>query len=270
MATDLSAIGSGGLYRSDLYGIYNIVQTTQISAPKEILISALRHFFNQDSYYHFVYDEWGFPQTPDLTDVPQDAGLVDDTTTRLYIGEIYRQDQLYYPSVVVRNGGSTGIPISMNRGKEEILYQASLVVDGYGNEKTYVEPTHFILYDAWEGTLQVDITTKSIRARDDLVELISIYCKDLRFEELRRAGLVVKRVQAGAPSEVDDRNGKLFKQSITLETRSEWRRQIPIGNLIERINLCVELGNVETTPIETAPNIEIDATIELADAILAL
>lgn len=268
--SDLSAIGTGGLYRSDLYGLFDIVQNTQVSFPKELLIGILRDFFSQDSYYHYVKDPWGFPYTPDHTDLPPDAGLQDDTTTRLYIGEAYRFDVIYYPAIVVRAGSTTYVPISMNREKETVLNKATVVVDGYGNETVFVEPTHFILAGAWEGTLQIDVMTRSIRARDDLVELVSLACTDVRFEELLRAGVLVKRVSAGTPSEAEDRNDKLYKQSINLDIRSEWRRQIPISNLVDAINICVEFGNVQTTPIVTAPNLEIVTTIDLVSQIQGL
>jgi hypothetical protein len=267
---DLSAIGTGGLYRSDLYGLFDVVQNTQVSFPKELVIGILREFFSQDSYYHYVRDAWGFPLTPDHTDLPPDAGLHDDTTTRLYIGEAYRFDVIYYPAIVVRAGSSTYVPVSMNREKETVLNKATVVVDGYGNEKIFVQPTHFILAGAWEGQLQIDIMTRSIRARDDLVELVMLACTDLFFEEFRRSGVLMKRVSAGGPTEMDDRNDKLYKQSVTLDIRSEWRRQIPITNLVDAINICVEFGNVQVIPAQTAPNLEIKTTVDLVSEIQSL
>lgn len=267
---DLSAIGTGGLYRSDLYGLFDVIQNTQISFPKELVIGILRDFFSQDSYYHYVRDAYGFPLTPDHTDLPQTAGLQDDTTTRLFISEARRFDVIYYPAIIVRNAGSTYSPIALNRGKESVLNKAIVVVDGYGNESVFVEPTHFLLYGAWDGALQIDIMTRSIRARDDLVELVSLACTDVFFEEFLKAGVLIKRVSAGSPSEAEDRNDTLYKQSINLDIRSEWRRQIPISNLVDAINICVEFGNVQTTPIVTAPNLEIVTTIDLVSQIQGL
>jgi len=37
-------------------------------------------------------------------------------------------------------------------------------------------------------------------------------------------------------------NDKVYLQSITLETYSEWRREIPITNLLETINFCFKYG----------------------------
>lgn len=265
--SDLSVIGTGGLYRSDLFGLFNIVQNTQMSFPKEAVIDVLRDIFSQDSYYHYVRDAWGFPLTPDHTDLSPNAGLYDDTTTRLYIGEAYRFDVIYYPAIIVRAGSSTYVPISFNREKETVLNKATLVVDGYGNETVVIQPTHFVLAGAWEGSLQIDIMTRSIRARDDLVELVMLACTDLRFEEFLKAGILMKRVSAGTPTEMEDRNDKLYKQSINLDIRTEWRRQIPVGNLIDAINICVEFGNVQVTPAVTAPNLEIQTTIDLVSQI---
>lgn len=262
--------GTGNIHRTDLYGIYNVVQNTQVSFPKELIISVLRDEFAKDSFYHYVSDSWGFPLTPDHTDLPIDAGLEDDVTTRLYIGEKWRHDVIYYPSILVWSGNTTYVPISMNRNKETVLSEATLVIDGYGNEKIFTTPVAFTLAGAWEGSVNIDIETRSIRSRDDLVELVTLICTDIRFEEFLRAGLLIKRVSASAPSEGEDRNEKLYKQTVTLEVRSEWRRHIPIGNVIDAINICVDFGNVQARPFVTAPNLTVNTTVDLLAEIQSL
>jgi len=264
---DLSSLGTANLHRTDLFGIHNVVQNTQIAFPKELIIGVLRDFFSQDSYYHYVRDAWGFPLTPDHTDLPSDAGLEDDATTRVYIGEKFRFDVIYYPAILVSAGSTRYVPISFNREKETVLNSAILVVDGYGNQTVFTTPSHYVFAGAWEGSIQIEVLTRSIRARDDLVELITLLCTDIRFEELLKAGILVKNVSASAPGETEDRNDKLYRQVITLDIRSEWRRQIPVENLIDAINICVEFGNLETTPIQTAPNIEINTRVDLLSAI---
>lgn len=259
--------GTGSIHRTDLYKIHNVVQNTQFSFPKEQIIGVLRDEFSQDSYYHYVRDPWGFPLTPDHTDLPIEAGLADDSTTRLYIGEKWRYDVIYYPAVLVSAGHSTSVPISMNRNKETVLSEATLVVDGYGNQKVFTTPVAFTLAGAWEGSINIDVLTRSIRSRDELVELITLICTDIRFEEFQRSGVLMKKVSAGAPSEMDDRNDKLYKQTITLDVRSEWRRHIPIGNIIDAINFCVNFGDINSTPPVFSPNLQINTTIDLLSEI---
>ena len=47
-------MSSNNFFRSDLFGIYNVVQASMIVYPKEIIISTLRNFFARDSFYHFL------------------------------------------------------------------------------------------------------------------------------------------------------------------------------------------------------------------------
>ena len=263
-------LGTGSIYKTDLFNIFNVVQNTQLAYPKELMIDVLRDIFSQDTYYHYVRDEWGFPYSPDHTNLPSDAGIQDDLTTRLYIGEAFKLDVIYYPAILVRSGGSRYVPLSLNRNKEVILYEPVMVTDGYGNTKTFVTPTHFVLAGVWEGSLNLDVMTRGLKARDDLVEIISLICSDLRHDEFIRAGLMITSVSAGAPSETEDRNEKLYKQTITLDVRSEWRRQIPVESLVDAINICVDFGNLSGNTPVIAPNITVQTNVNLVEAINAL
>jgi hypothetical protein len=262
--------GSGSVTKTDLFNIFNYVQNTQIFYPKQQLISTIRDVFSQDSTYHYVKDKWGYPYTPDLTDVPPDAGIHDDLTTRVWIGEA-RFDVLFYPAIIVRNGGSNYVPISINREKETILYDTTLVYDGYGNSKQYTTPVATVFAGAWEGSINIQIMSRGMRERDDLVELVSIICTDLRFEELLRSGILIKRVSVGSPSENDDRNDKLYSQTVSLDIRSEWRREIPIDNIIDSINFCIEFGHFDkSNQFYPDPNLEINTKITLLESIQGL
>ena len=261
-------MGTGSTHKSDLYGIFNYVQNTMIVHPKELIIETLREYFSKDSYYHYVKDAWGFPLVTDHTNLDPEAGLFDDATTRLYIGEPYRYDNNYYPSILIRSAGSRYVPISMSRNKGAVQYENIRFVDGYGNETNIATPSHFIQAGAWEGSISIDIETKGIRERDELVELISILMVDTRFDELKDGGVLIKGLSSSAPAEIDDRNDKIFKQTVTCEIRSEWRRQVPIQNLIDMINICIEFaGNLDAEPVVTAPNLRITTNIELLNAI---
>ena len=128
---------------SDLYGLHNIVQSTNLSVIKQLIISQLRDFFSQDSYYHYERDSFGFPKTVNLTDVPSDAGLHDNATTRLYIGEYYRYKGVFYPAILVKSGAVKYTPLSINRERETVIYDEVFVVDGYGNQKLFKTPKSF-------------------------------------------------------------------------------------------------------------------------------
>ena len=263
-------MSTANTWRSDLNTLHNLVQNSLQAHPKEIFIESLREFFKDDAYYHYVSDEWGFPQTPDLTGMPLEAGYNDDTTTRLFIGEPYRQDVIYYPAILVRPAGSRFVPISFNNEEGSVQWAVQRFVDGYGNETFIQTPSHFIKAGAWEGSVNIEIEAKSSSARDDLADLVSAHCAELRRQQLQRSGVFVKGVSQGAPSETDDRNDKLFKQTITCEIRSEWRREIPITNVIDVISVCVDFGNVEVVPHVLAPNLRVATTVELVEALVEL
>lgn len=258
-------MATNNVYNSDLFGIHNIVQNSMTLYPKELVVATLRNFFSNDSVYHFTYDMWGYPKTPDHTDLPLDAGYLNDISTRLFIGESYRFDVIYYPAIIVRHGGSTSVPISINRETASVKWGTMVFEDGYGNIKTFPTPEYFIFAGAWEGSINIDIRARDLRARDDLVDLVSILFVDIAFNDLVKSGLIVKGVSSGAPAETDDRNDHIFTQTVTLQIRSEWRRQIPVGNIIEVINMGVEFGRTDPIPGPIAPNLTISTSETLLE-----
>lgn len=260
-------MSTNNLFKSDLYKIHNVVQNSMIVYPKEIIIAVLRDHFSHDSYYHYSKDPWGFANTPDHTDLPLGSGLYDDVTTRVFIGENYRQDNIYYPAVLIKHGGSRSVPISINREEGAIQWKFTEFDDGYGNKLFFKSPQSFLFQGAWEGSINVEIQTRSLRSRDDLSEIIALCLTDITFKVLQKAGVIVKPISVGAPSETDDRNDKLFRQNITLEIRTEWRREIPVGNLVEIINFSMDFADViHNTP--TAPNLTVNNNFRLIDNLM--
>jgi hypothetical protein len=142
--------------------------------------------------------------------------------------------------------------------------------DGYGNIKTFMVPSYFIFAGAWEGSINIEIMAKDLRARDDLVDLVSLLFVDIAFNDLYKSGLIVKGVAAGAPSETDDRNDKIFRQTVTLQIRSEWRRHIPIKNVIEIVNTSVEFQRTVPIVQPVDPNITIHTSQTLAQVLANL
>ena len=86
---------------------------------------------------------------------------------------------------------------------------------------------------------------------------------------MRTAGIVVKPPNIGAPSESEDRNDKLFRQSVTMDIRTEWRRNIPILSLIDRIVFAIQFAPIDSDrPID--PNFDIVTDINLAENLINL
>jgi len=275
-------MSSNNFFKSDLYGIYNIVQASMIVYPKEIIIATLRDFFSKDSYYHFSKDAFGFPNTTDHTNLPLGADLPFGSNahpelnphpvlpTRLFIGENYRYDAIFYPAIFVKSGGSRYVPISINRNQGEIKYSEILYTDGYGNQSLIRKPEAFLTAGVWEGSIVIDVMTRSLRSRDDLVELIGMCFTEIHFETLHQIGIVVKPISIGSPSETDDRNDKLFRQSLTLDIRTEWKREIPIGNTIDAILFTASFANLDNPNSPVAANLTINTEVNITDMLIGL
>lgn len=253
---------------TDLLDLQNVVQNSSIRICKDILIYSLKELFSKDSFYHYVHDSFGFPYTPNHTDLDIEAGLFDSGTTRVYIGEQFRGDVIYYPAILVKSGGFRSVPIGMNRNQHVVHYKTVIFVDEDDNERLVQQPDKFVLSGAWDQTINIEVLARSLRARDDLVEIISLLFTDWQWNELNRAGISIKpTVSVSGPSETDDRNDKLYRQTVTLEIRTEWRREIPITDVLDAINFCVSFGRFDEDDVfYPAPNLAISTRIELLDA----
>lgn len=263
-------MATANTFKSDLYAIGNYVQNSMITHPKEVFIDVLRDFFSQDTYYRYVADPWGFPKVPDHTDLGTEAGIENDLTTRIFIGEYYRFDSIYYPAILVKSGGSRYTPLSMSQNRGSVIYGNTLFIDGYGNETTVATPEYFQQDGAWEGTINLEIKTLDGDARNELTGLVSILFGNYRRQELQNAGVFVKGVSASGESETDDGNHKLFNVTISVDIRTEWRRRVPVSDTIDAINICVDFGDLQTEPPVLAPNLRIATQVELLTSMLEL
>lgn len=268
-------MSSNNFFRSDLYYLHNIVQSSMIVYPKEVVLATLRDFFSKDSYYHYSKDQWGFPNTTDHTDLVPGSDLPsnyntpqDNLSTRVFIGENYRYDGIYYPAILVKSGGSKYVPISINREKGGIEYELIAYEDGYGNYKNISRPKYFITAGVWEGQINIDVLTRSLRSRDDLIELIGMCFAEIYVDSIYDIGVIIKPPNIGAPTESDDRNDKLFRQNITLDVRTEWRREIPIGNIIDSIFFSVTFEDLSRENQPIAQNLTINTEVNMLDMLL--
>jgi hypothetical protein len=267
--------------KSDINSIYNIVQSSMLVYPKELIINTLKDLFSKESFYHYSRDQWGFANTTDHTDLPPGADIpighpgstASSNTllsTRIFIGERYRVDGIYYPAILVYNTGTKYVPISINREKGSIQYEDTIYEDGYGNQTKIKTPKSFITAGVWEGTVAIDVMTRSLVARDQLVETIGMCFTELTFEELYDVGLIIKPITVGGTSEVDDRADKLFRQTLTLDVRTEWRREVPISSIVEAILFTVNFQDLADPNKPAAANLTINTQVSFTDMLLNL
>lgn len=261
-------MGVGFLNKTDLYLIHNYVQNSGHVYVKEFIIDSLREFFSQDSYYRYVKDVWGFPLTPSAVNLEPDAGINDSTTSRIFIGEYTRRDVQFYPGLLIKSGGYRYVPIAMNRNKFSVTYSPVKYFDGYGNETIINTPSAIVHNGAWEGSISIDILARDSRTRSELSDICMLFFTDYHMEDFQKAGILIKSSSLSGESEIDDRNDKIYKSTITLDVRSEWERSIPIDNTVNVISLCVEIGDTNNINMVAAPNLTIQTTIELSEALL--
>lgn len=224
---------------SDLFGLSNFIRQTAVAQGKNLLIDSLREHFRHDTFYRYSTDAFGFPLTPDLTDLPPD--IQEERTTRIYIGDIYRYDKRFWPAIIVRHSSGRYKPISINQN-HTTKYRLDLVLDGYGNRSFVRVPTHKVITGAWEQTFEVQIASESTQDREELTDIVSGFFQGVLRESLIPQGLFIRGTSMGAEREEDWGNEKVYLQSINLECYSEWRRELPIDSLVETIQFCFNYG----------------------------
>lgn len=255
---------SGGFFSSNLFSLYNIIQNTQIIYPKELIIGTLREFFAKDSKYHYVSDEWGFPKTPDHTDLNPRAGLNDTETTRIYIGQEHRNGVPFYPAVLVKISGTTSVPISFNQEEESVQHTFMTYEDENGVQYQVSVPATFIIAAGWDITMTIDILTEESPDRGTIAEAISAYLIGVARNPLARAGLFIKGLRTDGETIENYQNDNIYKISITLDCRGELRRNIPILEIADIINICGDIGRElgEGNTFVPAPNMTINHVID--------
>jgi hypothetical protein len=215
---------------SSYYGDNHIVQNALMVYPKQIVIDLLRREFSKDSEYTYRQDEYGFPLVRDLTSVDLDSNL----TTRVLISDQYRYDMKFFPNIIVSAKGGTYKPLSANQNGT-IKYRTDYVEDAYGDRKVFRTPTHRVYSGMWDLNVEVQINTESHVETEELTDLTAIMLQYRLFHELRAAGFIIKNLSVGAESAEQYVNDFIYSQSISISGISEWRVEIPVENVLERV-----------------------------------
>lgn len=227
---------------SDLFQLTNFVKQVAVSQGKNLLIDALREHFRQDSFYRYETDAFGFPKVVNVTELPPD--IQEKRTTRIFIGDIFRYDMRYLPSITVRHSSTKSFEIGFNQNVFTTKYRLDLVVDGYGSKSYIRVPTHHCVAGGWDQSFEVVIAAQATPDREELSDLVSSFLMGVKRQALYESGLFIKSISVGSEREEDFANDKIYFQSLSIDTFSEWRREIPISsnNVIEAINFCFNYG----------------------------
>lgn len=222
-------------FYSNYFNEFNIVQQTAVTHPKTLLINCLKNYFQFDNLYTYKSDEYGFPLVKDITGEDPDIG----ESTKILISDIYNHEIKFFPSIVVKCNGGSYRPISFNQDGT-LQYRTHRATDNFGVERLITVPSHKVYTGAWEINFDLSIMTESQRELEELTDIVSLLLQYSCWNELRAGGLFIKTLSIGGESAEEYANDFIYSQSISLSTRSEWRVEIPISNLVEKVVFKLE------------------------------
>tara|TARA_B100000131_G_scaffold272698_1_gene273793 strand:- start:5345 stop:6151 length:807 start_codon:yes stop_codon:yes gene_type:complete len=215
---------------SNFFRDNHIVQQTAIVHPKTLLIDGLRKIFRNDSIFTYRDDEYGFPLTPDQTGIDIDS----EYTTKILISDTFRYEVKFFPAIVIKANGGSYKPVSFNQNMT-YKYKSQAIQNDYGATKIVSTPTHRIYAGMWDLTFEVQLYSESQSELQELVDITSIALQYALWNDLRASGLFIKSLQIGAESSEQYANDYIYSTSITIGTISEWRVEIPIQNVVEKM-----------------------------------
>lgn len=225
-----SSINGDHRVYSNFFSDNYIIQQVCITQPKNLIIDVLRNHFSRDNIYTYRSDEYGFPLTRDLTGTEIDSEL----TTKIMITDAYRYEVKFYPAIVIKSGGGNYKPLSFNQNST-LKYRKHIVENIFGQKTEIKIPTHRVYAGAWEMNFSVEIYSESHSELEELVDIVAMIFQHVSWNELRANGVFVKNISIGGENAEPYGNDYVYSQTITLPVRTEWRVEIPLDNLIEKI-----------------------------------
>mgnify|MGYP001463238999 CR=1 FL=1 len=215
---------------SNFFSDHNIIQNVAIVQPKNLLISALRDIFRSDSIFTYRDDQYGYPLTPDLTGIDIDSEL----TTKILISDVYRYEVKFFPAIVIKANGGTYKPLSFNQNMT-LKHREDIIENSYGSMSKIKTPTHRIYAGMWDLSFDVSIYSESHSELEELTEIASMALQYSLWQDLRANGLFIKSLSIGGENAEPYANDFVYSQNITLSTFSEWRVEIPLDSIIEKL-----------------------------------
>lgn len=253
---------------SDIWHYENIVANTGYIASKNLIIDTLRKVFRRDRYYAFKTDVFGFPKTPSEYNLDPATGLIDNDTTRIFIGSTYRYDIVFRPALIVKLASSQYVPISFNQNMLGVVYRDEVIRDGYGNYTQIYTPAYNTLVGAWDQKIEVKIVSESEADREELTDIVQTVLMGPRRLELQNEGLFIRSISTSGEQEEQYANDYLYMATVDIDCRSEWKCYIPINNIVDKIMFCFDFGYTDASgnPYnfpEVQPQFNINETIDL-------
>jgi hypothetical protein len=249
--------GSGTQLFSDIFNLDNVIQNTGLQVGRNMLIDILREIFARDTEWRYRKDIFGYPKTPSLLGLEETAGLDDDESTRIFIGSTYRYDIAYLPAITIRPTNIAYKPVSFNQNQGSVSYGRQLVTDGYGVETFVKVPLAFVNAGAWDQTFEVKISSYSPEDTFAITDAVLQSLQGTFRNNLQDNGLFIKRISGGGETtENINQNDPIFHSTLSVETYSNWRREIPIANMVDRVLFCMDIDAASGDPPSTGLSVK--------------
>ena len=244
--TNLPGLGLNAdhIVYSSYFHDHHIIQQTAIVHPKYLLIDGLRKIFRSDSVYTYRDDEYGYPLTPDLTDKTIDS----PDTTKILISDGYRYETKFYPAIIIKSNGGSYKPNSFNQDMT-LKYRSDVIENEFGGRRVISTPTHRVYTGKWNLNFDVSIYSESLAELNELVDITTLALQFSLWHQLRAAGLFITGLNISGENAEPYANDYVYTQSITIKTLSEWRVEIPIENVVEKILFNID-SNLTSSPFE--------------------
>jgi len=248
---------------SNFFSDNQIIQNVSIVQPKNLLIDILRKHFSRDNIYTYRADEYGFPATPNLTGLSID----DPSTTKILISDVFRTEIKFYPAITVKSGGGSYNPISFNQNST-IKYRKDLLTNEFGKVTEIKTPTHRVYAGAWDMNFDISIYSDSHSELEEITEIVKMILQYVSYNELRANGLFIKTLNVSGENAEPYANAYVFNHTITINTRSEWRVEIPLENVIEKVIFYFDVIKHHipgVSSISSVQALKFDDIIEIAE-----
>jgi hypothetical protein len=240
-----------------------VIQQSAIVHPKFLLIDGLRKIFRNDSIFTYRDDEYGYPLTPDQTGIDIDSEL----TSKILISDTYRYEVKFFPAIVIKSNGGAYKPISFNQ-EMTLKYRKDVVENEYGMRRVVSTPTHRIYAGRWDMNFDVMIYSESQSELQELTDIVSLALQYSLWNELRANGLFINSLRISGESAEPYANDYVYNTTISLNTLSEWRVEIPIENIVEKITFSIESVKTPISGMKTEADIlstKFDNILELTE-----
>ncbi len=250
---------------SNFYSDNSIIQQVATVQPKNLLIDSLRKTFALDNIYTYRADEFGFPLVTDLT-----GGDIDsENTTKILITDTYRYELKFYPAITIKAGNSQYKPLSFNQ-EGTVKYRRDQVEDEFGSRRVVSTPTHRVYAGRWDSNFEITLLSESQTELEALADIVTLVLQYTLWNELRANGLFIYRLSIGPENAEPYANDYVYNRTISISTYSEWRVEIPIDSVIEKLVFYFE-STLHPIPGEAtaadALALKFDDVVEMAEII---